>query len=36
MKKNHKKCKPKYNSRFEVQKHKERTQYILKGDSNIT
>ncbi len=33
---NHKKCKPKFNLRLKTQKHKVRTRYMLKNDSNIT
>jgi hypothetical protein len=35
-KSNHKKCKPKSNPRLETQRHKTRTQYMLKDDSNKT
>jgi hypothetical protein len=33
---NHKKCKPKFNPRLETQRHKAKTWYILKDDSNGT
>ncbi len=33
-KKNHKKCKPKVNSRLKTQIHKAKTQYMLKDDLN--
>jgi hypothetical protein len=32
--KNHKKCKPKFNSRLKTQIHKAKTQYMLKDDLN--
>jgi hypothetical protein len=33
-KKNHKKCKPKFNPRLETQRHKARTRYMLEDYSN--
>jgi transcriptional/translational regulatory protein YebC/TACO1 len=35
-KKNHKKCKPKFNPRLETQIHKAKTQYMLEDDLDIT
>jgi hypothetical protein len=34
--KNHKKCEPKFNPKLETQRHKARTQHLLKDDSNET